>query len=250
MFEDQIGLVCIKKATNISPHPAKPKSQRFCKNSKLCSESHPGWQLVDFWYLFLQQAVTQITQLHSDFDLSQIIGITCQVATPFYFWRQNFFFVLTFIQQPPYNAHTSSTYCSAHIMCWLLHTHHALDDVWMHHAAGEPRCLHCKANYDASKAHYPTTTCMQHASRCNYFPFVSLVHNSAPFIAAQFLHSLATATALFPRLSEPLIQLDPVPTFPNMHAHVINSDGQSQGDLCYHCMMQNACTTQHKGLRI
>ena len=69
----------------------------------------------------------------------------------------------------------------------------------------------------------PTTTCMQHTSRCDSFLFASLVHNSAPFVATQFLYSFATVTALFPRLSELMIQLAPAPACPNMHTNTANS---------------------------
>ena len=65
--------------------------------------------------------------------------------------------------------------------------------------------------------------CMQHASRCDHFSFASLMHNSVPFVVAHFLHSLATATAFFSGSSEPLIQLAPVSTCPNMHTHIANS---------------------------
>ena len=117
----------------------------------------------------------------------------------------------------------SSTCHSAHIICCLLLTCHALADVQMRHIASEPCCLRFKANYAASKPCSPTTTCMQHTSRCDHFSFASFLHNSAPIVAAHFLHSPSTATALFLSSSGPLIQPAPVPTCPNMHTYIAYS---------------------------
>ena len=76
---------------------------------------------------------------------------------------------------------------------------------------------------------------MQRASKFNHFTFASLVHYSA-LVAAQFLHFLATATALLlsllPHSLEPPIQLAPVPICPNMHAHVANSVFKLEGQSC------------------